>query len=128
MEKRDGLCKNGMAEENSDPSDSNGVNAADGLQGAKVGSGLTSEWRYETCSSSFRSDLHKHPSLLYFQQGSPTASSVCVFSFNASEQGGDIPHHRPRTPSSADGGRMELKYANVTYFYSRDPVERTFPS
>ncbi|GIX86760.1 hypothetical protein CEXT_228881 [Caerostris extrusa] len=28
---------------NSDPSDSNGVNVADGLQGAKVGTGLTSE-------------------------------------------------------------------------------------
>ncbi|GIX86766.1 hypothetical protein CEXT_228921 [Caerostris extrusa] len=101
MEKRDGLCKIGMAERTSDLSDSNGVNDADGLQGAKVCSGLTCEWRYETCSKVGRCECANlgllssisfrltHPSLLYFRNGSPT-TNVCVFSFNASEQGADI--------------------------------------
>ncbi|GIX90920.1 hypothetical protein CDAR_177361 [Caerostris darwini] len=38
---------------------------------------------------------------------------------------GDI-SSRPRKPSRAEGGRMELKYANVTYFIQESQLKGRF--
>ncbi|GIX90918.1 hypothetical protein CDAR_177351 [Caerostris darwini] len=73
----------------------------------------------------FRFDLHKHPSLLYFGQGSPTTSVSVCSTLMLPKRGIDTPSCRS-TPSRADGGRMELKYANVTYFIQESQLKGRF--
>ncbi|GIX86762.1 hypothetical protein CEXT_228891 [Caerostris extrusa] len=63
---------------------------------------------------SFR--LTQTSAFIVFWAGLSNYKCVCVFSFNASEQGDRHPIFAPRTPSRADGGRMKVKYANVAYF------------